>query len=93
MKPVYVLVHASPILELEGNFTGRLREVYNELNRIIRQEEYFTIENPLSIPRGLTKEREVKVCGGLRNVCVSNELETLVSAGFRATVHEPATLP
>ncbi|HLC59997.1 MAG TPA: hypothetical protein VJJ52_01060 [Candidatus Nanoarchaeia archaeon] len=93
MKPVYVLVHASPILELEGNFGGRLREVYDELHSIIRQEEYIPVENPLKIPDGLQRNREIKVCGGLRDVCVSNQLETLVVAGFNTTIHEAATLP
>ena len=93
MNPIYVLVHVSPILELDGNFSGRLRQVYDELRRIVNQEEYFIAENPLAIPNGLPAGREIKVCGGLRGICVSNELESLIAAGFKATIHESATLP
>ena len=91
MNPVYVLVHHQTILEYNGP-SMILGEKKRELERILREEEFFIAGSPFSIPEGLPKEREVKVCGGLKEVCVRIQINQLKKSGYVASVHEPAVV-
>lgn len=94
-KPVYVIVHGAAILEFKHVASGILLEKINELERILREEEKFEINDDsiLSVPKGLPKGKEVRVCGGLRGICVANQLHQLLEADYDASIYDPATLP
>lgn len=93
MKPVYVLVHASTILEAKETDSTILKPKIEELERILESEDFFIVEgNPFAIPKGIPKEREVLVCGGLGEGCVAWQCMQLLEAGYQAEIYSPATI-
>ena len=93
--PVYVVVHGDVILEFKGRVDGSDLQKINELERVLREEQSFRInrhDDVFSIPRDLPNGREVRVCGGLRGLCVSIQLRHLLKAGYDASIYEPATI-
>ena len=93
MKPVYVLVHSSTILGFHGNPYENFVVKIRELERIVREEEYFLVEgSPSLIPDGLPKESQIKVCGGLKEICVPAQVRSLREAGYNSSIYEPASI-
>jgi hypothetical protein len=96
-KPLYVIVHAAGFLQSDVSFFafGDLLRLV-ELHRVVREERKILVEgNPSWIPENLpnNKESPIRVCGGLRDVCVNDQYEALQSAGYtQAAIYEPASI-
>ena len=89
MKPLYLIVHPQSITYRERSLQP---EVASELDRIMEEEKYFLLkEDTTKIPKWLSKEREIRVCGAFYEICVWEVFKTLNEQGYKVTRYDKAS--
>jgi hypothetical protein len=89
-NPYFVLVHTSSaikdkILRKRGSFKRALAEIEN----IKRNHPYSSIDDktsPDTIPENLPKNQPILVTGFFRDICVRQQKDALIRAGYNAYI-------
>ena len=83
---IYVLVHIKLV--------PRTHRVYQEIEKIKREETYVEVRgNQMVIPTNLPRNKTIRVCGAYRSLCVTDQLNALQKAGYKAEIYQNATMP
>ena len=98
MKTVYVIVHKDCV-RVSRKTHELATPVYEEIQRIEREEEFYRAHFLDKVPKKLPKPSSdlvVKVCGAFTRKsgdgCVDQFVETLQRAGYQPVTHEAGTL-
>ena len=91
MKPLYLVVHPQVIPYPGWNQP----EKKAELERILRDEKYIIQKEHTGIleeiPKGLPKNRLIRVCGIYQEICVWQVWKLLNDEGYNAIIYEKAS--
>ena len=87
-KPVYLVVH--PQVHPYPGWYQPEKEA--ELERVLKEEETFILkESTGNLPKGLPKDRPIRVCGIYQEICVWQVWDDLKDRGYDATIYEEAS--
>lgn len=92
MKLFYVIVHCSNDLT-EGVFLPAENPIRRELTRILKEEEFVHVRGDENrVPPSLPKDKPIRVCGQMWNLCVQRQHKALLNAGYNSTAYREASL-
>lgn len=81
-KPLYVIVSGAYV---------RNPEALQELERIKAQEYWIPVDDvPKRMPRGVSKNRKIKVCGCFLELCVAIQYHYLEKKKYDVEIYHPA---